>query len=423
MEDFYIDLSKAEIEVAKEEIPVSSSKGKLFILVSIFILISVILVSYILIEVSNNKVLSPLQKALNTKNLSSIAFTNQKIVKEKSKKEVIGFLPSWSVAQKVAVDLKALTQLIYFGLGVNSNGDLVMYQEDNIPVLEWQYFTSEYFTNIREQASNENVKVLVSIKNFDNENIDNLISNAVSTENFIKNLIVIIKKYNLDGVNLDFEYVTDSSFPTSKYFNNFLTKVSEGIKKENPKFILSVDVNATAVVKDSAYDMVKIGEIADFVILMGYDYRTVNSSFSGPVSPLFSKESEESIEQSIKSMSGRVPSNKIILAVPFYGYEWQTLSKAYKSPVVENTGALATYKRVKELIENRDDVELSWDDISQTPWLSYIQSGAIKQIYFEDEKSLSEKLKFINSQKLAGIGIWALGYEGEYKDLWNIISK
>ena len=73
-------------------------------------------------------------------------------------------------------------------------------------------------------------------------------------------------------------------------------------------------------------------------------------------------------------------------------------------------------------MENKN-VNKSWDEVSQSPWLTYTQYGAIKQIYFEDIRSITEKIKFAKNKKLGGIAIWALGYDGGDMDLWNTIEK
>lgn len=338
-------------------------------------------------------------------------------------KEVIGFLPSWSVAQNVSVDTKSLTQLIYFGLGVNGTGEIVTQNEQKDPTLEWHYFNSENFIKSRKEAMANKTKVLIAFKMFDNKDIDNLISNNVSTNYFIKNAIKLLKTYNLDGINLDIEYFTDSDFPTSKFLNTFLDKVSTVLKKVDPRYIVSVDVNATVILNDSAYDMVKIGEIADQIIIMAYDYHTGSSIRAGPAAPLDAPINAHSISESVNSITGRVPLEKIILGIPLYGYEWQTLNKNHKSTAVSGSGALATYKRVAELLSNRNDIIKHWDEEAQSPWLVYTQSGAIKQIYYENYRSLKEKAEFVNSKNLGGVALWALGYEGENKEIFDIFKK
>lgn len=155
---------------------------------------------------------------------------------------------------------------------------------------------------------------------------------------------------------------------------------------------------------------------------MGYDYRNVNSSRAGPTAPLYGEINEHSIDESIKSLIGRVPLDKVVLAVPFYGYEWQTINDKHKSTTVPGSGALATYKRVQDLLSARKDLTANWDERAMSPWLVYTQSGAIKQVYYEDERSIKAKMNYIEDKGLGGVAVWAIGYEGKHTNLWDAVS-
>jgi len=329
--------------------------------------------------------------------------------------DIIGFLPSWSVARNSVVDTKNFSQIIYFGLGINENGGLIQYDDNGLSVAEWTYFNSPYFKKIKAEAKENGRKILLTVKSFDNTTIDKIISSPSATNYLIKQLTSLIIKYDLDGINIDFEYVTDSDvkFPTSKYLSAFLEKISHDLKKEKPEIIISIDVNATAVLNDNAFNMTRIGRAVDQVIVMAYDYRQQNSIFAGPVAPLYGEQNEHNIWESIHALEGRVESRKIILAIPLYGYEWQTVSENNKSSTIPQSGALATYRRVKEILKKREDVKKHWDNIAKSPWLSYRQYGEIRQIYYEDERSIAEKIKFAKEKSLGGIAFWALGYEGD----------
>lgn len=402
----------AQTESMEEE----NHKGWKYYLQLIFITFFVTFLSIDIVaaylNIQSKKIISPIAGA---------TFSVASVPKKTIRKEVIGFLPSWMISQKVKVETRNLTQLIYFGLGVNEDGELRQYDEEGNALMEWSYLNSDYFKNIQNEAKYSKTKILLSITNFDNTSIDKLVSNPQATKALIKNVLQIMDQYQFDGININFEYVTDSDFPTAVYLNKFLDTFVKELKKEKPGTILSFDINALAAEEDGAYDMVKIGEIVDQVILMGYDYHRTDSSIAGPVAPIDGA-NEHSISKSLKSMVGRVPNEKLILGLPFYGYEWQTVNKNHKSPTVVNTGAVASYKRVKELLKNREDIKVEWDEDSESPWFSYIQSGAIKQIYYEDGKSLQKKLDLVNDKKMQGIAIWALGYEGDSDDLWNVIN-
>lgn len=394
-------------------------KDSWFTIVGIFVagfLVSATFVTaYSLRNTDSQEVVASAQaKAEPTPNIKYIPNQNQ---------EIIAFLPSWVIAKKQKLNLEKLTQLIYFSIGVNSDGSLVKIKDDGEAILEWQYLNSPEFIQIRKEAEGNNTKILVALNNFDNQEIDQLISDPYATGKFIKEANELIEEYKLDGINIDFEYVSRTDFPTAKHFNGFLSEVTQSLREKNADIIISVDLNATAVLVDPAYDVVKIGELADQVILMGYDFHTTKSETAGPIAPLHVIDSQQgSIEQSLKSLTGRVPDNKTILGIPFYGYEWQTVSENYQSETVRNSGALATWGRVHDLLESRDDIQTKWNTKTQSPWIVYSQSGAIKQIYYENKHSLSAKMNFVKQNNLAGIAIWALGYEGDHSEAWDIIS-
>ena len=335
---------------------------------------------------------------------------------------IVGFLPSWSIAQNAQVHPEYLDQIIYFGLGISDTGEIMKFNDENVALIEWTYFLSESFSILKTEAKATNTQILIAIKNFDNESIDTLISSESNRKRAIRNITALVNEYELDGVNIDFEYFTRSDFPTMKYYNLFLTDLSIELKKQNPHAVLSVDINASAVYRDNAYDIVKIGDVVDHIIVMGYDYHVPTSSYAGPVSPIDAPGDKPNLTKTIESLKGRIDPKKVILALPLYGYEWQTYSKEIGSRVIPQTGALASYKRVRELIEARDDLSISYDKRSQSPRIVYTQNGLIKQIYYEDEKSLAKKFEFISEHELGGFGLWALGYEGNYTEPWNLIK-
>lgn len=395
-----------------------------FLLVSLFValLSSVIGITYLKSDTLKIASFASEQEAVAPipENYTAPLSQSKKLTDDR--KQVIGFLPSWSIAQNAKVYPEYLDQIIYFGIGIDEKGNLMKVDENNQPLVEWSYLNSDYFKQLQEDSKKTSTKITVAIKNFDNTKIDTLISNETYTNNAVAQLKKLVEDYNLDGINIDFEYFSDVDFPTLQHYNRFLTTLSTEIREIKPDAIISVDVNATVVYNDNAYDMVKIGEVVDQVIIMGYDYHQSGSSYAGPVAPIDADGDKPSIRKTIKSLEGRVDKNKLILGIPFYGYEWQTVSDAQNSRTVSDTGAIATYKRVRQLISSRDDVTLHFDEKSLSPWLSYNQNGLIKQIYYEDEKSLIEKIKFVELNGLEGIAIWALGYEGEYVEPWTVIK-
>ena len=109
------------------------------------------------------------------------------------------------------------------------------------------------------------------------------------------------------------------------------------------------------------------------------------------------------------------------MAYPLYGYEWQTYDKEFGSQIKRGWYQMASWRRVKEIIEtaSAEALEVKWDELSMSPWLVFEEKGKIHQIYFEDEKSLKAKIDLVKQNQLAGWGFWALGYEGEDTSIWG----
>lgn len=339
------------------------------------------------------------------------------------RRHVAGFLPYWTIESRSPVYLEYLDQLLYFGITIGPDGTFITKDESGSEIREWSILKSQELADILTLARMRNTRTSIVVKSFQNEHIDRMISSSASRSRAIQNILSIVRTYGFDGVNIDFEYFTQIDYPTMQYLNTFLQELSNALREENDRIILSFDVNATAVYLDSAYDMVKIGQVVDQVIIMGYDYHQTGSTRAGPNAPVMAPQDGHNLTKTIRSLKGRVLPEKIVLGIPFYGYEWATVSRSFGSPTIPNTGSVATYRRVRELIENRKDLTIAFDELSQTPWISYLQNGAIKQIYYEDEISIAAKIDLVHQEELGGVAVWSMGFEGAYQEPWKVIES
>ena len=148
-------------------------------------------------------------------------------------------------------------------------------------------------------------------------------------------------------------------------------------------------------------------------------------------SPLSDAEIDDIVTQTIADFTKIIPTSKIILGVPYYGYQWQTASNQFMAQTYFQTGALATYKRTQKLLHPEDQTNPSvlglqthWNDLTLTPWISFTdQFGRNQQIHYEDERSLGLKYDLVNQNNLGGIAIWALGYDGHHPQLWQLLEQ
>jgi spore germination protein YaaH len=193
-------------------------------------------------------------------------------------------------------------------------------------------------------------------------------------------------------------------------------------------------VFADSAAKYRLWDLEALSRVTDRFIVMAYDYYRKNSSQAGPVAPLTGKCKDDETSRScleydivthLAKMIKLVPSEKIILGIPFYGYEWQTAGRDFLANTYSRTGSLASYSRIQTLYADPDVSSLSalWSESTLSPYLVFDTNDEIHQIHYENSESLKQKIKLVKSANLGGIAIWALGYETPYHELWEPIKN
>jgi len=93
--------------------------------------------------------------------------------------------------------------------------------------------------------------------------------------------------------------------------------------------------------------------------------------------------------------------------VPYYGYDWPTAGPNAGDPATGPPSPV-TYASVAAA-----HWPSYWDPSSQTPWTAYQSGGQWHQVYYDDPTSLALKARLANADGIAGVGVWALGMDGE----------
>lgn len=251
------------------------------------------------------------------------------------------------------------------------------------------------------QAHDKGMKVWGLIDNFtaDVSTTDTL-SQLSSRQNIISQLMSLAKKTGLDGINVDFETLSEDAGP---HFLQFLRELSIECHKRN--LVLSVD-NPVPEDFTSHYDRGEQGEVVDYVIIMGYDEHYVGSEEPGSVASL------PWVEKGVVETLAEVPAERTILAIPFYTRLWKTTGGALTSEAIGMDQAQNVIK------ENK--AEPIWDSVGQNT-ASYEKDGSSYEIWLEDATSVAEKVKLIPKYKLAGVAQWKLGFENSR--IWKVISE
>ena len=251
------------------------------------------------------------------------------------------------------------------------------------------------------QAHQKGYKVWGLVDNFTADvSTTETLSQLASRQNIIKHLVQTAANIGMDGINVDFESLSEDAGP---HFLEFLRELSIECHKNN--LVLSVD-NPVPEDFTSHYDRREQGLVVDYVVIMGYDEHYVGSD-AGSVASL------PWVEQGVEDTLAEVPAQRTILAIPFYTRLWKTTGGAVTSEAIGMTGAQNV------LTENK--VETVWDGSISQNYGEYEKDGSTYQIWMEDAQSIAEKVQLIPKYNLAGVAQWRLGFESN--DIWSTISE
>jgi spore germination protein len=117
--------------------------------------------------------------------------------------------------------------------------------------------------------------------------------------------------------------------------------------------------------------------------------------------------------KALKETLNVISPRKVILGIPLYGYEWETISDKPGAPTIPGGGATASNRRITEMLKSCTNCVKGFDELAQQPYIVFPDSDGYHQVYYEDDKSIQEKLKLANEYQIAGVALWAIGYEGE----------
>lgn len=243
--------------------------------------------------------------------------------------------------------------------------------------------------------------------------------NALSdVERLVSQIADAIEEYELDGVNVDIENVTEKQ---RAQYTELVRRLREVLPKEKE---VSVAVAANPYGWNTgwqgSYDYEQLGKYADHLFIMAYDEHYQGGA-AGPVASL------DFVRNSVEYALRFVPAEKIVLGIPFFGRVWNS------EGTVKGTGI--SINQIDTLISLYGG-KISYDEKFRSPKLEFtINPGAPAytlvgktlppgeyEVWFENSDSIKEKLSLVGEYNLKGAGNWSAGQESpdvwEYYELW-----
>lgn len=228
----------------------------------------------------------------------------------------------------------------------------------------------------------------------------NMLSSTTSRQNFVRNVTDAAVSLGLDGINVDFEQLNSDCGP---HYVEFIRELS--IQCRNMGLVLSI-ANYVPFNFNDYYRLDIQGQVADYVIIMGYDEHWHGSKDPGSVASI------SYVSGGLDRTLQEVPANKVVNALPFYTILWKT----------EGTDVTDEYITMNNEADfmSRAGVTAEWDEETCQNYAEWTSGNATYQIWLEDAESIAVKLNMMATKNIGGVAVWRLGYGTQAA--WELIN-
>jgi spore germination protein len=249
-------------------------------------------------------------------------------------------------------------------------------------------------------AKSKDMMTFATVSNFDAIGFDPkiahaIISNSTTKARTITNLLSLVKKSGYTGINIDFEAVNHAD---RKAFSWFIHDVAQKMRAANYLTVVSVPAELKDDPTDSwtgAFEYSALGQDVDILQVMTYDENGPWGA-PGPVAGL------NWVQPCVVYAVSAVAPGKLSLGIPAYGYDWNT---------TKGTGVQVFWKDIPALISSTGAIP-QWDTASSSPFFNYQASdGSNHVVWYEDKTSIPLKSALAVSYNLAGVSVFALGFD------------
>ena len=254
-----------------------------------------------------------------------------------------------------------------------------------------------------DKAHDMGLEVWGLIDDFSSPDVDTyeVLSYTSKRAYLIEALVNTALQYDLDGINIDFEGLSQD---TGEHFIQFVRELSIPCRKNG--IVLSVD-NYVPMGYTDHYNRGEQGVFADYVIIMGYDEHYNGSPEAGSVASI------GFVEDGIRKTVEQVPAEKVINGLPFYTRIWKSEGAGLTSEAVG-------MEMAEQFVANHN-MELRWDEETCQNYGEVQEGGTFYQVWLEDEHSIEAKLNIMQKYNIAGAASWKLGFEKA--SIWDVIEK
>ena len=341
---------------------------------------------------------------------------DRKYRKIKPENEVFGWHPYWMGSAWKSYPFELLSTISYFSYKLDPKTGSYTNPEQ---IQEWRK------TAMIDSAKLKKTKILLTVSSHGYKNNNSFLGDQSKWSTMIDSLTNLLKYRDADGVDINFEglpYLKRGSF--NRFIQALRKRLNQNITNKTP----IISITLPAVDSREIFDVLHLNKFVDLFVIMGYDYNT-GPQLQGAVAPLLPFETENiSLNNTLKYyLDIGIDPKKTILALPYYGSMWEgTLSEdGSTSSMFERK---VTYREIRSLFNEdfitRNKLSPVLEKKSMTNYFNInYPDNTSKEVWFDDDYTLGKKYDFALTNKLKGVGIWALGYDNGYNELWDVIEN
>jgi spore germination protein len=350
-------------------------------------------------KMSNETRESPRLEQINSPEKTQQDTSKEETKHGKTKIETLGFLEPLEAKQSIK-DVKEavndLTYVAFFSYQVNKDGTLK-------PIKDWAALN---------QVKKSNSIPMMVLTNFTEGNFSpdvahNIFTDKKASKTLIDSVISTMKQKGYKALNIDFEHINEKD---RELYNGFLETIIPLVQKEGFKVSTALAPKTSDEQKGpwhGAHDYKRHGELADFVVLMTYEW-----GWSG--GPPMAVAPVPQVKKVVDYAASVIPPEKIIMGAPLYGYDWTLPYKKGNKFAKRIAPAEAHDLALKE------GSTVKYDNEAQAPFFNYKDDkGKEHVVWFENEQSAEAKNKLVKQYKLRGLAYWVLGEP--FPENWTLL--
>ena len=240
---------------------------------------------------------------------------------------------------------------------------------------------------------------------FSSQRAEMVLTDLSLQESLIDEVEQTMAQKGYQGLDVDFEYIPGDY---REAYAAFIRRLQERLSPAPVIVALAPKTYADQPgLLYEGHDYALLGAAADAVLLMTYEW---GYTYGPPmaVAPL------PNVEAVLRYALSVIPSEKIYLGIPNYGYDWPLPYRRGET----KAQSISNQRAVELAVENRAEIE--FDEAAQSPYFRYTRDGAVHEVWFEDARSMSAKLRLIARRGLRGAGYWNL--MRPYPQGWTVLN-